>query len=219
MVTLRSVVLFVAASVPLILFPGPAVSFIVTTTLRRGRRSGFAATCGVETGYLLHVLGAVVGVSAIIATTAVAFSVVKIAGVCWLLWLAWRGLRSSATGTIADLGAARSQGVVQPEGAGSFTRGLLVGALNPKTAMFYLAFLPQFVTPDAGAVWLQLLFFGLLFIALALCFDSLWVVAGGGLRRLLPALRLRLLDRASGAVYAALAVVLASVRRVGAAVH
>jgi threonine/homoserine/homoserine lactone efflux protein len=207
MVPAHSLVLFVAASVPLILFPGPAVGFIVTTTLRAGRRSGFAATAGVETGYLVHVLGAVAGVSALVARSASAFSLVKLGGVCWLLWLAWRGLRSRADGTLG----AQAPDPIRVRT--SFGRGLLVGALNPKTAMFYLAFLPQFVRRDGGPVWAQLLVFGLLFIALAAVFDSGWVMVGGRVRSLLSALRICVLDRLSGAVYAGLAAVLLSVRR------
>ena len=88
-----------------------------------------------------------------------------------------------------------------------------MGALNPKTAMFYLAFLPQFVSPDGGPLWAQLLVFGLLFIALAAALDSCWALAGGSLRRLLPAVRLRVVDRFSAGVYTALAAVTLSVRR------
>jgi threonine/homoserine/homoserine lactone efflux protein len=213
-VSSRSLLLFVAASLPLILFPGPSVAFILATTLRSGRRTGLAATAGVELGYLVHVLGAVVGVSAVIATTASAFTAVKIAGACWLLWLAWQAWRGSSDESRAELGAR------QPTAGGSqtaFRRGLLVGALNPKTAVFYLAFLPQFVTPDAGPVWAQLLLFGLLFIALAWLVDAQWAIAGGGLRRVLPSLRLRLVDRVSAVIYAALAAVTLTARRLSSA--
>jgi threonine/homoserine/homoserine lactone efflux protein len=213
-VTSRSLLLFGAASLPLILFPGPSVAFILATTLRSGRRPGLAATAGVELGYLVHVLGAVVGVSAVIATTAAAFTAVKVAGACWLLWLAWQAWRGTGE-PLAEPGAA-----AQPV-AGSlraaFRRGLLVGALNPKTAVFYLAFLPQFVTPGAGPVWAQLLVFGLLFIGLAALIDAQWAIAGGGLRRLVPSLRTRVLDRVSGVVYALLAAVTLSARRLTSA--
>jgi len=212
MVTTRSLLLFVGASIPLILFPGPSVAFILATTLRSGRRPGLAATAGVELGYLVHVFGAVVGVSAVIATTATAFTAVKVAGACWLLWLAWQAWRGGGDETLADLGA---RGAAAGSAVAAFRRGLLVGALNPKTAVFYLAFLPQFVTPDAGPVWAQLLVFGLLFIALATVVDAQWAVAGGGLRRLLPRLRMRVIDRVSGVVYAVLAAVALSARRIG----
>jgi threonine/homoserine/homoserine lactone efflux protein len=213
-VTTRSLLLFGAASLPLILFPGPSVAFILATTLRSGRRPGLAATAGVELGYLVHVLGAVVGVSAVIATTAAAFTAVKVAGACWLLWLAWQAWRGTGE-PLAGPGAAA--GPVAGTSRTAFRRGLLVGALNPKTAVFYLAFLPQFVTPGAGPVWAQLLVFGLLFIGLAALIDAQWAIAGGGLRRLVPSLRTRVLDRVSGVVYALLAAVTLSARRLTSA--
>jgi len=213
-VTTRSLLLFTAASLPLILFPGPSVAFILATTLRTGRRSGLAATAGVELGYLVHVLGAVVGVSAVIATTAGAFTAVKVAGACWLLWLAWQAWRGTGDETVAEVGAG---GPLRGSARAAFRRGLLVGALNPKTAVFYLAFLPQFVTPGAGPVWAQLTVFGLLFIALASLVDAQWAIAGGGLRRVLPTLRMRVVDRASGVVYVVLAAFALSARRLTSA--
>ncbi|MGH8894025.1 MAG: LysE family translocator [Actinomycetes bacterium] len=213
-VTTRSLLLFVAASLPLIVFPGPSVAFILGTTLHGGRRSGLAATAGVELGYLVHVLGAVIGVSAVIATTAAAFTAVKVAGACWLLWLAWQAWRSTGDARLGDLGRSTP---ATGRTRSAFRRGLLVGALNPKTAVFYLAFLPQFVTADGGPVWAQLLVFGLLFIALATVVDAQWAILGDGLRRLVPRLRMRVVDRVSGVVYAMLAVVTLGARRLGSA--
>jgi threonine/homoserine/homoserine lactone efflux protein len=201
--------LFLVASLPLVLAPGPAVAFVLATSVRSGRRSGLAAVAGVETGYLVHVTGAVAGVSAVIAASATAFTAVRLAGGGWLLWLAWRAWRSRQDGTLADVAAA-------PGGAGApgaFRRGLLVGALNPKTAVFYLAFLPQFVRPGAGPLPLQLLVFGLLFLALATVSDSCWAVAGAGLARALPRVRVRVLERVSGGVLAVLAVGTLTARR------
>ncbi|HEX7189563.1 MAG TPA: LysE family translocator [Actinomycetes bacterium] len=214
MVPTRTLLLFLAASLPLILVPGPAVAFILGTTLRTGRRPGLAATAGVELGYLVHVVGAVVGVSALIASTAAAFTAVKVAGACWLLWLAWQAWRGGGEQTLGELGT----GTV-PAGTArtAFTRGLLVGALNPKTAVFYLAFLPQFVTPGSGPVAAQLLELGLVFILLAAVVDAQWAIAGGSLRRLVPRLRMAVVDRVSGVVYAALAAVTLSTRRLTSA--
>ena len=219
LVTTRSLVLFVTASLPHLLFPGPAVAFVLTTTLRAGRRSGLAATAGVETGYLVHVLAAVVGLSAVVAASAELFTVVKLAGAGWLLWLAVSSWRSARRHGDSGLGAGPDDGgpaaAPRPTASAltSFRRGLLVGALNPKTAVFYLAFLPQFVSPAGGPTWAQLLVFGLLFIVLAACLDSCWALAGGSLRRLLPALRMRVVERLSAGVYAALAAVVLTARR------
>ena len=101
-------------------------------------------------------------------------------------------------------------------GRRAFTRGLLVGALNPKTAVFYLAFLPQFVDPAAGPVWAQLLVFGLLFIALASVLDASWAILGAAVGKVLPTLKLRVVDRLSGGVYALLAAAALFARRTAA---
>jgi threonine/homoserine/homoserine lactone efflux protein len=204
-----TILLFLGASLPLVLAPGPAVAFVLATSLRTGRRAGLAAVAGVETGYLVHVAGAVAGVSAVIAASATAFTAVKVAGGLWLLWLAWRAWRSREHGTVAEV-AGRPGG-----GQRSYRRGLLVGASNPKTAVFYLAFLPQFVRADAGPVPVQLLVFGLLFLALATVSDSCWAIAGAGLARTLPRLRLRVLDRISAGVFTVLAAVTLTARRAG----
>jgi len=214
MVPTHTLLLFVAASIPLIVMPGPAVAFILGTTLRNGRRPGLAATAGVELGYLVHVVGAVVGVSALIASTALAFTAVKVAGACWLLWLAVQAWRSKGDHTLAELGR---DDVPAGSASTAFRRGLLVGALNPKTAVFYLAFLPQFVRPGAGPVPAQLLELGVLFILLAAAVDAQWAIAGGGLRRLVPRLRMAVVDRVSGVVLAALAAVTLAARRVSSA--
>lgn len=211
-------VLFALASVSLILVPGPSVGFILATTLRHGRASGLAATAGIELGYLVHVLAAVAGLSAVVVASASMFTAVKVVGAAWLVWLAVRSWRARTPGTLADTqdlegakGGARSG-----TSGGAFRAGLLVGALNPKTAVFYLAFLPQFVVPAAGPVSLQLLTLGLLFIALAWVLDSMWALAGGAVRRFLPGLRMRVLDRVSAGVYAVLAAVTVTARRVAA---
>ena len=217
MVTTRSLLLFVAASIPLLLFPGPAVAFVLATTLRSGRRSGLGAVAGVETGYLVHVLGAVIGLSAVVAASAEAFTAVKVLGAAWLVWLAVQSWRSSRRDGDTSLAELRPAGAPATRPRASFSRGLLVGALNPKTAVFYLAFLPQFVSDDAGPAWAQLLVFGLLFIVLAACTDSCWVLAGGSLRRWLPAVRMKVVDRFSAGAFGVLAAVLLSARRASAA--
>jgi threonine/homoserine/homoserine lactone efflux protein len=170
-----------------------------------------AATVGNELGYLAHVAGTVLGVSAVLAANSQAFTVLKLAGAAYLLWLAVRGWRSRATGTLADLGPVSKVPRLRPRDA--FARAVPVGVLNPKVAIFYLAFLPQFVRPDAGPVPLQLTVFGVAFILLALVFDVCWVLAGAQLARFVPQLRLRVMDRITGTVMAGLAAATLSARR------
>jgi threonine/homoserine/homoserine lactone efflux protein len=201
-ITSGTLLAFAAASLALIVVPGPSVAYILTTTLRHGRGVGLASTLGIETGYLVHVAGTVLGVSALIAASATAFTALKVLGAGYLLWLAVRAWRSRSTGTLAELGGPQEPA---PGRRTAFLRGLPIGALNPKTAIFYLAFLPQFVHPGAGPAWLQLVVLGLCFIVLATAVDSLWAVFGGGLRRVLPGLRMRVLDRISGVTMAVLA--------------
>jgi len=203
MPTFATLVSFSLASLALIVIPGPSVAYVLATTLRDGRWVGVAATLGVETGYLVHVAGTVLGISALLAASAAAFTVIKVVGGAYLLWLAWRAWRSRDERTLAQL---TRPDEVALSSRSAFLRALPVGALNPKTAIFYLAFLPQFVQPAAGPVALQLLVFGLVFIALATVVDVQWALLGGGLRRVLPGLRMRVLDRVTGTVLAALAV-------------
>lgn len=205
-------ILFLVTTIPIVCFPGPSVAFILTNSVQKGRAHGLFAMLGVEIGYLVHVFGAVVGISAVIAASAQLFAAVKIAGVAWLLWLAWKAFRSRKEGTLAQLGDNHGE---ERGRWSTFRSGLLVGALNPKTAVFFLAFLPQFVSTSAGPVWLQLLIFGLLFIILASVPDSLWAIGGGYLRNRIPRLQLRHLDRTAGVIYCLLAAVTVTSTAVG----
>lgn len=186
--------LFAAATTALLLVPGPSVLFIVARTLEHGRRGGLVSMLGVECGALLHVAAATVGVSALVAASPAALLVVKVAGAGYLLVLGVRALRRPRELAL--------------EGGGSsprrlFRQGLVVDALNPKTAMFFLAFLPQFVDADAGAVAGQTLVLGLCFVALAMLSDGGYALLAGALAERLrrsPAARTRL-RRVSGAAY------------------
>jgi threonine/homoserine/homoserine lactone efflux protein len=204
MLSARSLELFVITALPVVFFPGPSVAFIITSSLRHGTRFGVRATAGVEVGYLAHVCAAVVGVSALLATSAVAFSVVKFAGALYLVWLAASAWRSSRTvGEDAVIAVDTwSCGRVAPR---PFRQGLVVGSLNPKTAIFFLAFLPQFADPSRGPVGAQVLVLGLLFILLACVPDFSWAIGAGKLRPRLARLRRKIVERASAVVYAALA--------------
>ena len=160
---------FAAATAVLLLLPGPSVLFIVARTLEHGRRGGLISMLGVETGALLHVLAATAGLSALVTASPGALLAVKLAGAAYLLVLGVRALRGGGGDPAAAPGASRRL----------FRQGLLVDALNPKTAMFFLAFLPQFIDPAAGSVATQTLVLGLCFVALATISDGAYALLAG----------------------------------------
>jgi threonine/homoserine/homoserine lactone efflux protein len=177
---LSSVAIFVVAALALLIVPGPAVVYIVARSIHHGRRAGLVSVLGIHVGTLVHIAAATVGLSALVVSSAVAFTAVKIAGAVYLvglgLWtlFARRAEREVAMGGERNLRRA-------------FAQGIVVNVLNPKTALFFLAFLPQFVDPDASHPAVQIAFLGVLFAFLGLVTDSLWALAagtaGGVLRR------------------------------------
>jgi threonine/homoserine/homoserine lactone efflux protein len=162
---------FVAAALALLLVPGPAVLYIVARSIDQGRSAGLVSVLGVHLGSLVHVAAAAIGISSLIASSAVAFSVVKYAGAAYLIYLGVRALLTREEPRQIEVRA-------EPRGK-LLRQGAVVNILNPKTALFFLAFLPQFLDPDAGYVALQLTFFGLVFVALGLVTDSLYALAAG----------------------------------------
>lgn len=173
---LSSLGLFVVAVVVLTVTPGPAVLYIVTRSVSQGRAAGVASCLGVAIGGLVHVLGAALGMSALLATSALAFNVVKFGGAAYLVWLGIRKLTHSSEARILVKTEAHSL-------LGAFRDGIVVNVLNPKTAIFFLAFLPQFVAPSRGAVSVQLTVLGGLFVVIALCTDTIWSLVASGARR------------------------------------
>jgi threonine/homoserine/homoserine lactone efflux protein len=163
---------FVVASAILILIPGPAVLYIVSTGIGRGRRLALASMLGIETGALFHVAAAAVGLSAVVASSVVAYSVVKYAGAVYLVYLGVKTLRSHD-----DSHPLRIPGSISAVGA--FKRGVVVNILNPKVALFFLAFLPQFVDRSHGSVATQLVLLGFLFIAVAVVIDGVYAITSG----------------------------------------
>ena len=200
---------FFGAALLLNLAPGPDLAFILGHTARGGRQHGLAAMLGVWVGVLGHISFAVIGLSALIAASAQAFAVVKWIGVIYLIWLGIQALRSRG-GFLAKAGPAP---VASP--AKLFTQGILVNLLNPKVAIFFLAFLPQFVVAGAGPVWLQLLIHGVLIIAVAALVEPPLIFVGDRITaRLRASNRLALwLDRALGGMLIALGLKLAALRR------
>lgn len=167
---------FVAASLLLALTPGPGVLFIVTRSLVQGRRAGLASVAGVALGNLGNALVAAFGLAALFAVSALAFTVVKVAGAAYLVWLGLQMLRSGAD-------EANSLGQqISPLGH-IFRDGFVVALLNPKTTLFFAAFLPQFIDPAAPAVQGSLL--GTLFVIIAAITDSLYALAAGAVAPLL----------------------------------
>jgi threonine/homoserine/homoserine lactone efflux protein len=163
--------LFVVAAIALLVVPGPAVLYIVARSIDQGRSAGLVSVLGVHLGSLVHVAAAAVGLSSLLVSSAVAFSVVKYAGAAYLIFLGLRALTARAETGEVEVRAAPLARLLR--------QGAVVNILNPKTALFFLAFLPQFVDPEAGHVALQLVFFGLVFVALGLVTDSLYAIAAG----------------------------------------
>ncbi|MBB3453811.1 threonine/homoserine/homoserine lactone efflux protein [Rhizobium sp. BK313] len=203
--TLAHWLTFLSAAVLLNLSPGPDIAFILGHTIRSGIRSGFAALFGIWSGACLHVLMAAAGLSAILAASAIAFSAVKWAGAAYLIWLGIQALRSKDEGAwIKEAGKALPWSRI-------YRQGILVSLLNPKVAIFFLAFLPQFVVEGAGPVWAQLLLHGCLIIVVAAFIEPPLILLGG---RLAEALRRNRnaglwLDRGLGTLFVALGVRLA----------
>lgn len=199
-------VTFLAAAALLNLSPGPDIAFILGQTLRNGRQHGFAAMLGIWTGAALHVAMAAVGLSAILATSALAFSVVKWVGAAYLIWLGIRMLLSRGDSFVP------SEGTSHQRMHSIYWQGVLVAALNPKVAVFFLAFLPQFVVEGAGPAWAQLLLHGSLIIVVAAFIEPPLVMLGSKLGDFLRQNR-RVglwMDRGLGALFVALGVRLAA---------
>lgn len=164
--------LFAIAALVLLLIPGPAVLYITARGIQQGRRAGLLSAAGVGIGNLFQVMAATLGLSALILSSAVAFSAVKYAGAAYLIYL---GIRTLLT---------RDRSVAIPSPAKErlgriFGQGIVVSTLNPKTALFFLAFLPQFVDRSRGAVPEQVLLLGILFVAIGVCTDGLYGFLSG----------------------------------------
>ena len=202
--TVSEVELFALASIALLLIPGPAVLYVVTQSAEQGRSAGLASVAGIHIGTLVHIVAAAAGLSAVILASAVAFSAVKFAGAAYLVYLGIRKLLERPAADEAEPRRAPLRRV--------FARGTVVNVLNPKTALFFLAFLPQFVDPDRGAVWSQVVLLGLVFVALGLVSDSLYAVAGDAVGSLLRR-RATATRRISGTIYVGLGAVGALARR------
>jgi threonine/homoserine/homoserine lactone efflux protein len=197
---LQTFLLFAAASAVLLVVPGPSVLYVVTRGAVHGHRAGAVSVLGVGLGNFSHAIAAAIGISAIIASSAVAFSFVKYAGAAYLIYLGVSALMGRGESPLAMPERTRTDRRL-------FWEGFLVDLLNPKTALFFLAFLPQFVDPAHGPVASQMLLLGAVFTGLGLLSDGTYALAAGALGRRLRSARFESrLRRASGVVYLGLGV-------------
>jgi threonine/homoserine/homoserine lactone efflux protein len=169
---------FLIASLVLAITPGPAVIYLLTRTLAQGRRAGFASLAGVALGNLGNAIGASLGLAALFALSSMAFTAVKLGGALYLIYLAVRALQAAPASLQAPQSPASSAWPL-------FRDGFLVALLNPKTALFFAAFLPQFIDPDGSAVG-QSVMLGALFVLVAAGTDAVYVMVAA---RLMPARR------------------------------
>ena len=199
---------FAAAAIALLVIPGPAVLYIVSQSIDRGRLAGFVSALGIAVGGLVHVLAAAIGLSSILVSSATAFNAIKYAGAVYLicigLWTIFRRRDEEPAGAPSERRLRRR-----------FGQGVIVNVLNPKTALFFFAFLPQFVDPEQGAVALQIVVLGLVFVLIAVISDSIWALAAGtaserlrGSRRFLSVQRY-----VSGSVFVGLGALTATAKR------
>lgn len=166
--------LFIGAALLLLVIPGPAVFYILGRSIGHGRSAGLVSALGISVGTLVHTAAAAVGLSALLMSSAIAFGAVKYLGAAYLIYLGVQKLR-------------REESMELQAGAPSiklrriFAQGIVVNVLNPKSALFFFAFLPQFVDASRGNVVGQILFLGILFAFLGVLSDSLWAIFAGTL--------------------------------------
>ena len=194
--------LFVVAGLLLNLTPGPDVLYIVTHALKSGARAGIVAALGITAGCFVHIFAAAVGVSALLAASATAFTLLKWIGAAYLVWVGFKMLRASAPPTM-DVAAPDARTGNAPDLKTIFARGFATNALNPKVALFFLAFLPQFIGPAIERKSLAFLLLGLLFNFNGLWVNIGWAVAAAWLSRRVGVVRtgMHWLERAAGAMF------------------
>src|SRR5438270_2279829 len=201
MPALSTMAIFLLAALGLLLIPGPSVLYIITRSVAQGKRAGLASVLGVEMGSLTHAAAAALGLSALLLTSALAFSLVKYLGAAYLLYLGVRTLLVREESQQAQTTTPKSFSQL-------FAQGFLVNLLNPKTALFFYAFLPQFVNPGRGPVAGQILLLGVLFVLLASCTDCLYALLGSTVGQWLTrSARIRSIRRyVTGSVYIVLGI-------------
>ena len=174
MIESSQLTLFLGATLALLLVPGPAVLYITARSANQGRLAGLVSVLAIETANFLQAVAATLGLSAILLSSALAFDVVKYLGAAYLIYLGVRKLLVSEEGTGAGEIKAETLSRI-------YWQGFVINLLNPKTALFFFAFLPQFVNPDKGNVTTQTLLLGVMFVGLAIVTDSLYALLASSL--------------------------------------
>src|SRR5438094_6828105 len=172
LISYSSLLLFVTGAAILLVIPGPAVFYIVSRSVGHGRAAGLVSAMGIAAGTLFHLAAATLGLSALLASSALAFQFVKYLGAAYLVYLGIRTLRRDDSELLQAANGDRRL-------LHLFAQGVLVNLLNPKTALFFLAFLPQFVDPSLGHPSLQIFELGVLFALMGWCSDSVWALLAG----------------------------------------
>jgi len=204
---LHDIVAFGIASIALLVIPGPAVIYVLNRSVADGRNAALAGVAGLEIGNFMHVIAATLGLSAIIAASATAFTTIKWAGAAYLVYVGVRTLLVTPTPPDSKSASATARK--------SFTQGIVVNTLNPKVALFFLSYLPQFIDPDRGSPALQSFVLGTLFVILGSMTDATYALTASALRdRLLSGRALPFVQRyVAGSVFVALGVVASTARR------
>ena len=166
---------FIAASLVVLILPGPGVLYVIARSAAQGYRAGLASVVGLSLGALVHVAAAAAGLSALLMTSATAFTVIKLLGAGYLIYLGVSTLLSKSPPTRIDTPAPLSVHRL-------IVDGIIISIFNPKIAIFFLAFLPQFVDPPFGPIPQQILWLGLIYVGLALLTDGAYALMAGGLR-------------------------------------
>ena len=207
MPSIESLIAFGIASLALLVIPGPAVLYIINRSVTDGRNVALAAVAGLEIGNFMHVIAATVGLSAVIAASATAFLIVKWIGAGYLVYI---GIR-----TLIKRPQAVTQASDQMTRRRAFTQGIVVNTFNPKVALFFLSFLPQFIDANRGSAALQSLILGTTFVILGSVSDSLFALLASALRgTLLRGKSLPFVQRyVAGTVFIALGAIASSTRR------
>ncbi len=199
---------FIAAALVLLITPGPGVLYVVARSVSQGHRAGLVSALGLAAGVFVHIAAAAAGISAILLASATAFGVVKVLGAGYLIYLGIQTLFARGSSASVEASTHRTSRRL-------FIDGVLVSALNPKIALFFLAFLPQFVDPSRGPVPQQILFLGLVYVCLAILTDGAYALLAGSVRHwlgrgVLQGSQLRYL---SGSIYVGLGVGAAFISR------